>query len=101
MSDALPGALPAVPLPDILAFIWFMACWVGYSFYTDCGDESRRPVVRVLHQYRVRWMERMLYRDNRMADITIVTAHMRGGMMYGTITSLILAGVMAVLGSLG
>ena len=72
MSDALPGALPAVPLPDILAFIWFMACWVGYSFYTDRGGESRRPVARMLHQYRVRWMERMLDRDTRVADITIL-----------------------------
>ena len=101
MSDALPGALPAAPLPDILAFIWFMACWVGYSFYTDRGGESRRPVARVFHQHRVRWMERMLDRDNRMADINIVTAHMRGGMMFATITILILAGVMTILGNLG
>ncbi len=60
MSNALPGALPAVPLPDILAFAWFMAWWVGYSFYADGGDESRRPVAQVMHEYRVRLMERML-----------------------------------------
>lgn len=101
MSNALPGALPAVPLPDILAFVWFMACWVGYSFYADGRGESRRPMARVMHQYRVRWMERMLQRDNRMADINIVTAHMRSGMMFASITILILAGVMTILGNLG
>ena len=101
MSNALPGALPAVPLPDILAFVWFMACWVGYSFYADGQGESRRPVARVMHQYRVRWMERMLQRDNRMADINIVTAHMRSGMLFASISILILAGVMTLLGNLG
>ncbi|MAF95333.1 MAG: hypothetical protein CMM60_06220 [Rhodospirillaceae bacterium] len=101
MSNALSGALPAAPLPDILAFIWFMACWVGYSFYADGGDESRRPVAQVMHEYRVRWMERMLERDNRMADINIVTAHMRSGMLFASISILIMAGVMTILGNLG
>ena len=101
MSDALSGALPAIPLPDILAFVWFMAWWVGYTLYADGGDETRRPVARVMHEYRVRWMERMLDRDNRMADINIVTAHMRGAMMFASITILILAGVMTILGNLG
>lgn len=101
MSDALPGSLPLIPLADILAFAWFMGCWVGYTTFADRLGVARRPATQVMHDYRVRWMERMLDRDNRMADINIVTAHMRSGMLFASITILILAGVMTILGNLG
>ncbi|NQW23821.1 MAG: DUF599 domain-containing protein [SAR202 cluster bacterium] len=101
MSETLPISLPAVPLRDIAAFIWFMALWVGYTVMADHFVTHRRPAAQIMHDYRVRWMERMLERDNRMADVQIVTAHMRSGMMFASITILIMAGVMTILGNLG
>ncbi len=101
MSEALPGSLPVIPFPDILAFGWFMVMWVGYTLFADRLGATRRPATQVMHEYRVRWMERMLDRDNRMADINIVTAHMRSAMLFTSITILILAGVMTMLGNLG
>lgn len=101
MADAIPGSLPAIPFPDILAFGWFMVMWVGYTLFADRIGVTRRPATQVMHEYRVRWMERMLERDNRMADVSIVTAHMRSGMLFASITILILAGVMTILGNLG
>jgi len=100
MTEALPGALPVIPVADIVAFAWFMACWIGYGLVTDRYGAERRPVVVVMHDYRVRWMARMLERDNRMADVSIVTAHMRSGTLFASITILIMAGVMAILGNL-
>ena len=101
MSEALPGSLPVIPLLDILAFGWFMALWVGYTLFADRADLRHRPAAQVVHDYRVRWMERMLDRDNRMADVQIVVAHMRGSMQFASITILIIAGVMTMLGNLG
>lgn len=46
-------------------------------------------------------MIRMLERDNRMADVNIVIAHMRSAMLFASITILILAGVVTILGNLG
>jgi uncharacterized membrane protein len=46
-------------------------------------------------------MQRMLERDNRMADVNIVTAHMRSAMLFASITILILAGVVTILGNVG
>jgi len=46
-------------------------------------------------------MQRMLERDNRTADVNIVIAHMRSAMMFASITILILAGVMTILGNVG
>ena len=101
MTATLSGSLPVVPLSDILAFAWFMALWVGYTMFADHSSPSRRPAIQVLNDYRVRWMERMLERDNRMADVNIVTAHMRSAMLFASITILIMAGVMTILGNLG
>ena len=101
MNNTLSGALPLVPVPDILAFVWFMSWWVGYTLFADRPGPGRRPTTQVMYEYRVRWMERMLERDNRMADINIVTAHMRSAMLFASITILILAGVMTILGNLG
>lgn len=101
MADAIPGSLPAIPLSDILAFGWFMALWVGYTLFADRADLRHRPAAQVVHDYRVRWMERMLDRDNRMADVQIVVAHMRSSILFASISILILAGVMTMLGNLG
>ncbi len=101
MADAIPGSLPVIPFLDILAFGWFMAMWVGYTLFADRLGATRRPATRVMHEYRVRWMERMLDRDNRMADVQIVVAHMRIGVLFASITILIIAGVMTMLGNLG
>jgi uncharacterized membrane protein len=101
MTNTLSGSLPLVPLPDILPFIWFMTWWVGYTLFASLPAPGRRPTAEVMHEYRVRWMERMLERDNRMADVNIIVGHMRSAMLFASITILILAGVMTILGNLG
>jgi uncharacterized membrane protein len=99
--STLAGSLPLIPVPDILSFIWFMVLWVGYGLYADQLNPARHPATLVMHEYRVRWMQRMLERENRMADVNIVIAHMRSAMLFASITILILAGVMTILGNLG
>ena len=101
MTNTLTGSFPVIPVLDIMAFVWFMALWVGYGIYADRPSPGRRPATQVMHDYRVRWMERMLERDNRMADVNIVVAHMRSAMLFASITILILAGVVTILGNLG
>lgn len=100
MQNALSASLPVVPLIDVVAFLWFMTSWAGYTLYADRIWGTRRPAAQVIHDYRVRWMARMLQRDNRMADVSIVTAHMRAGILFSSISILLMAGVMALLGNL-
>ena len=42
-----------------------------YSIYADQKAKSRRPVAVVMDDYRLRWMERTLERENRMPDVNI------------------------------
>jgi len=100
MQNALSGSLPVIPIADVVAFMWFMASWAGYTLYTDRIRGTQRPAAQVVHGYRVRWMTRLLQRENRMADINIVTAHMRAGVLFSSISILLMAGIMAILGNL-
>ena len=101
MSETLSQSIPLIPPVDIIAFVWFMSMWVGYTLIADRQGQGQRQAVQAMHDFRVRWMERMLERDNRMADVNIVTAYMRSAMLFASITILILAGVVTILGNVG
>ena len=57
-----------LPLPDMLAPGWFFLCRVGYAWYADHRRWGTRELASVLHQYRLRWMRRVLERENRIAE---------------------------------
>ncbi len=90
----------SIPLLDALALTWFFA---GATLYTMLADQiawGKRPMAVVLHDYRLRWMERMLERDNRMADVQIVNSYIRSGSLFISTTLLVLAGIVALLGQI-
>ena len=92
--------LSVVPLEDIAALVWFLVCWTGYSVFADHLGWRRRPMAMVMQDYRVRWMERMLERDNRMPDINIVVNHTRSASLLVRTSILVAAGVIAIFGAL-
>lgn len=58
-----------LPLPDMLARGWFFLCWVGYAYYADQRRWGTRELASVLHAYQLRWMTRVLERENRIAEL--------------------------------
>ncbi|MEQ8229625.1 MAG: DUF599 domain-containing protein [Rhodospirillales bacterium] len=90
----------SIPLLDGLALAWFLMGAVGYTAVADQIAWGKRPMAVVLHDYRLRWMERMLERENRMADVQIVNAYIRSGGLFISTTLLVLAGVVALLGQI-
>ena len=54
-------------LPHILAVVWFVICWVGYTRYANAKGRTTPCLASVLHLYREDWMRRMLLRDNRIS----------------------------------
>lgn len=89
-----------IPLPDIIALTLFFCGWAGYSMYADTLAHGRRPVAVVMDDYRLRWMERMLERENRMPDVNIAVSFSRTAMMFASTSILLLAGAMAMLGQI-
>jgi len=91
--------LSIFPALDLLAIGWFLAWWCGYTYVADIAGRQQRELARIIDDYRLRWMQRMLERENRMADVNIIIAHHRIGALFASTTILIMAGIVAVLGN--
>lgn len=87
-----------LPVNDLAALLWMLICWSGYTYVADHNAINKREVAKVMYHHRLTWMKRMLERDNRMADVNIVIAHIRSGTLFASTSILILVGTVAVLG---
>src|SRR5690606_21398348 len=83
---------------DLMALIWFLACWVGYTWYSRNRANSRSCLSNTLDLYREDWMRVMLKRENRISDASVVGNLERNGAFFASSCLLILAGIITALG---
>ena len=83
----------------LLAVIWFVGCWVGYTRYASWKARDTACLSSVLHLYREDWMRRLLLRDNRIADASVIGNLERNASFFASSTLIILAGIFTVLGA--
>src|SRR3989338_10499982 len=86
-------------LPHLLAVLWFVVCWAGYTRYAQAKGRTTPCLASVLHLYREDWMRRMLLRDNRIADANVIGNLERNASFFASSTLIILAGILTVLGA--
>ncbi|MFB4393694.1 MULTISPECIES: DUF599 domain-containing protein [unclassified Pseudomonas] len=86
-------------LDNLLAIAWFALCWGGYTRYATWKARDTACLASVLHLYREDWMRRMLLRDNRIADASVIGNLERNASFFASSTLIILAGILTVLGS--
>ena len=86
-------------LPHLLAVLWFVLCWAGYTRYAQAKGRTTPCLASVLHLYREDWMRRMLLRDNRIADANVIGNLERNASFFASSTLIILAGILTVLGA--
>ena len=96
LTDISPLDLTLV---DVIALIWFFTCWLGYAFYSEKRAASKDCLSTVLHRHRIRWMEQMMLRENRVADAALLANLERNVSFFASSTLIILAGVMTALGA--
>ncbi|MBI2381722.1 MAG: DUF599 family protein [Gammaproteobacteria bacterium] len=84
---------------DGLALAWFLVAWFGYARFASWQGRRRPSLATILHQHRLLWMQRMLARDNRVADGTTVALLERNVSFFASTTILILAGLLTLLGA--
>ena len=84
---------------DSIAFIWFSLWWLGYTLYAKRAMKSKSCLAHELDRYRLEWMTRLLKRDMRIADATIIAHLERNGAFFASSTLLILAALFAMLGA--
>lgn len=83
----------------VLAVGWFIFCWVGYTYYASHRSRDTPCLSSVLHLYRENWMQRMLLRENRIADANVIGSLERNASFFASSTLIILAGILTALGS--
>lgn len=86
-------------LPHLIAVLWFILCWVGYTRYASWRARDTACVASVLHLYREDWMQRLLMRDNRIADANVIGNLERNASFFASSTLIILAGILTALGA--
>jgi uncharacterized membrane protein len=89
-----------MPILDLSALAWFLICWVGYTRYADRRARHKLTLMSVMHSYRMQWMHEMLRRDVRIVDSNIVMILARSATFLASTTIFILAGLIAVLGTM-
>src|SRR4051812_27628129 len=65
------GLMPALALPDLLAFAWFVAAWLGYSIVIETTAKGRLGLNALMNGYRDAWMRHLLARENRIVDAQV------------------------------
>jgi len=89
-----------VPVYDFAVLVWLLAVWSGYTVFADRYRQDGYSLMSVMKTHRAGWMRQMLSRENRVVDSTIMGALMRSVGLFSSITLLILAGLLAIMGSL-
>ena len=92
---SIPGHL----LPHLIAVVWFIFCWAGYTRYASWRGRDTACLASVLHLYREDWMRRLLLRDNRIADANVIGNLERNASFFASSTLIILAGILTALGA--
>ena len=84
---------------DGAALLVFLAIWTGYSVLFDGRLRPHGSINARMITIRYMWMVRMLGREMRMGDATLIGHSIRSGTFFASTTLLLLAGLVGVLGS--
>ncbi|MDX3772567.1 DUF599 domain-containing protein [Chromatiaceae bacterium AAb-1] len=86
-------------LIDLIAVVWFLSLWIGYTLFA----KKRAKVISCLsfemRRKRNDWMQKMLARENKMADVGLISTLERNVTFFASSCLLILAGLLTVVAS--
>jgi uncharacterized membrane protein len=84
---------------DLAALVWFFAWWVGYSRFAEWHGRRVPSLLSAMAQYRRDWWVRMIERELRMIDTSIIANLTNSSTFFASTTLLILGGLLALLGT--
>ena len=83
-------------LLDILAFLCFVTCWIGYTWFARIKAKNTNCIARCLHQHRIHWMNELMTRDIRVGEAALLANLERNIAFFASTTLLVLAGVLTL-----
>lgn len=88
--------MPLFSTVDLIALVWFLAAWLGYSFVIEATPRGKRGLNGLMHRYRSLWMQRMLARDTRMMDGQVIASLQNGTAFFASTSLLALGGAVTL-----
>jgi len=88
-----------IPLVDLGCLAWFLLWWLGYALRTASPHWGGRALGSQVNAHRLRWMKRVVERDNRVADTSLVSNLIRSVSFLASTSVLALGGLLAAAGS--
>jgi uncharacterized membrane protein len=85
---------------DWLTLGLFLVGWFGYSWFAGRAARSERGLRGVTAQLRLDWARQMVLRENRITDAALTGNLMTSVSFYANTTIYIIAGLIAVAGTL-
>ena len=82
---------------DVIAFLWFVAAWVGYGVAVELTPLRMRSLNHRMDRHRAGWMRHMLARDMRMLDGQIMGSLQNGTAFFASTSLLAIGGTFALL----
>jgi uncharacterized membrane protein len=92
-------ALPHLTAVDWFSLAIFFACWAGYAWYSEHSQWGANGLIHTSQHYRLQWAYRMLERDVRVTDSTLIGNLVTSVSFYANTTIYIIAGLVAALGA--
>lgn len=86
-------------LVDVFAVVWFLVLWVGYARFADWHGKRAPSLLSAMAQYRRDWWVRIIERELRMIDTSIIANLTNSSTFFASTTLLILGGLLALLGT--
>jgi uncharacterized membrane protein len=88
-----------IDLMDVAGVLWFFALWIGYAQFAVWRSRRQPSLMSTMDGYRRDWWTRIIERELRMIDTSIVANLANSATFFASTTLLILGGLLALLGT--
>ncbi len=85
------------PAWNYVAMAFFLMAWVFYTLFARYMAKRTHCLASIMCVHRVWWMERMMVRDNRVADSALLSNIERNVNFFASTTMIIIAAILTVL----
>lgn len=84
---------------DYAGLAFFAAAWLAYWLGVERTQAGGRGLNLLMNRYRLRWMEQMAERENRIVDTTIMASLQNGTAFFASTSLIAIGGALALLRS--
>ncbi|MBL4819869.1 MAG: DUF599 family protein [Gammaproteobacteria bacterium] len=85
-----------ITLLDVLCFIWFFFCWIGYSTFARRAAKKTNTLSSVLYSFRKEWVQKLTLTGMSEVDAELLASLEKQVSFFASTSLLILASLVTV-----